>query len=101
MKDPYQIINNLSPGDALAILKSLAASDAQLARRITEIATAQLSQVDPEEVAAVLHEELNALQVEEVWDRAGSPGQADIVAVKTYIEEELGGWGARLVQRHR
>jgi hypothetical protein len=40
MKDPYQIINNLSPGDALAILKSLAASDAQLARRIAEIATA-------------------------------------------------------------
>jgi hypothetical protein len=33
--------------------------------------TAYLSQVDLEEVSAVLYDELDALEVEEVWDRAG------------------------------
>jgi hypothetical protein len=29
--------------------------------------------------------------------KAGSPGRADVKAVKTFIEDELGGWGIRLV----
>jgi hypothetical protein len=71
MKDPHEIIDHLSPTDALSILRTLASSDEQLARRIAEIATAHLSEVDPEEVAVVLYDELDALEVEEVWDRAG------------------------------
>ncbi|TEU19246.1 MAG: hypothetical protein E3J21_04285 [Anaerolineales bacterium] len=71
MKDPHEIIDHLSPTDALSILRTLASSDEQLAARIAEIATAHLSEVDPEEVAAVLYDELDALEVEEVWDRAG------------------------------
>ena len=181
MKNPREIIDQLSPTDALAILKTLAASDEELARRIAELALAHLKGVEPEEVAAVLHESLEALEVEEVWDRAGetrhgyvepgeaadqmieevlepfleelkkyqklglsiearrlcmgllaglyrfehvsisefknwapdspiifaeevvetwktgSPGRADRAAVKAFIEDELGGWGGRLV----
>ena len=181
MKEPHEIIDHLSPTDALSILRTLADSDEQLAKRIAEIATAHLSEVDPEEVAAVLYHELDALEVEEVWDRAGptrhgyvdpgeaadqmieevidpyleelkkyqeldmnteanrmcmglllglhrfkhestsefkdwapdapnsfawtvvdawkagAPSRADVKAVKTFIEEELFGWGARLV----
>ncbi len=29
--------------------------------------------------------------------KAGSPGRADVKAMKAFIEGELGGWGARLV----
>ena len=59
MKDPLRIIDHLSPTDALAILRTLAGSDDQLAARIAEMATARLRGVDPEEVAAALYDELN------------------------------------------
>jgi hypothetical protein len=96
MKDPHEIIDHLSPTDALSILRTLAASDEQLALRIAEIATAHLSEVDPEEVAAVLYDELDALEVEEVWDRAGpkrhgyvDPGEAADEMVEEVIEPYL------------
>jgi hypothetical protein len=66
VKDPHEIIGQLSPNDALAILKTLAHDDEHLAARIAEIAMTHLSDVDPEEVAFVLYEELNFLEVEEV-----------------------------------
>jgi hypothetical protein len=100
MKDPHEIIDRLSPADALSILRTLAASDKQLARRIAEIATAHLSEVDPEEVATVLYDELNFREVEEVWDRAGpkrygyvEPGEAADQMIEEVLEpflEELG-----------
>ncbi len=80
---PHEIINQLSPGDGLAILQTLAREDEQLAARIAEIATARLRDVDLEDVAFALYEELECLEVEEVWDRSGStrhgyvePGEA-------------------------
>ena len=181
MKDLHKIIDHLSGSDALSILRILAGSDEELAARIVEIATTYLSGVDPEEVATLLYDDLNFLEVEEVWDRAGetrygyvepgeaadqmieevlkpfldelakyqklgmnteanrmcmgllmglyrferdsvsefkdwapdapiifaetvvgawkdgAPSQADVAAVKSFIEDELGRWGARLV----
>ena len=83
MKDPREIIDHLSSTDGLSTLRTLVDSDERLARRIAEIAMAHLGEVDPEEVAAVLYDELDALEVEEVWDRAGrtrygyvEPGEA-------------------------
>jgi hypothetical protein len=82
MREPRQIIDHLSPADALSILEALADSDEQLAARIAEMATARLRGVDTEDVAAVLYDELDVLEVEEVWDRAGSthhsPSRADV-----------------------
>jgi hypothetical protein len=72
MRKPREIINQLSPQDALAVLKALAASDANLARHIAEIATEHLSEVDPQDVAEEVYYELESLQVENVWDRSGS-----------------------------
>jgi hypothetical protein len=96
MKDPHEIIDHLSPTDALSILRTLADSDEQLARRIAEIATAHLSEVDPEGVAFVLYDELSFLEVEEVWDRAGpkrhgyvDPGEAADEMVEEIIEPYL------------
>lgn len=71
MKDPLEVIDQLSHGDALAVLRTLAREDERVAVRIVEIATVQLSGVEPEEVAYMLHDELSFLEVEDVWDRAG------------------------------
>lgn len=83
MKDAHKLIDNLSPDDALSILKSLAADDPPLATRIAEMALKRRTDVDPEEVAAELYDALEALEVEELWDRAGEtrdgyvePGEA-------------------------
>jgi hypothetical protein len=96
MPAPHEIIDQLSHGQALAILKALAASDEQLANRIAEIGTAYLSRVDLEEVAAVLYDELDALEVEEVWDRAGKtrhgyvePSEAAYQMVEEVIDPYL------------
>jgi hypothetical protein len=69
--DPHTIIDHLSPGDALAILRILVREDDQLVAHIAEVARSYLSSVDPEEIALDLYAELDALDVEEVWDRAG------------------------------
>jgi hypothetical protein len=92
-KDLYTFIDHLSPGDALAILKILAREDDRLAAHVAEVATSYLSSVDPEEIAHVLYEDLDALEVEEVWDRAGptrhgyvEPQDASSEMVKQVIE---------------
>ena len=96
MKDPQEIIDQLSPDDALAVLKAISREDDQLAARIVEKATLYLSNVDPAEVAAALYAELDALEVEEVWDRAGpkrhgyvDPGEAAHEMVQEVIESFL------------
>ena len=71
MKEVHQIIEQLSPADAKSILQALAASDETLAARITAMALARLRPVDVEGGAAALYDGLEALEVEEVWDRAG------------------------------
>jgi len=71
-KHAYSIIDHLSPNDALAILRILVHEDDRLGARIAEVATSYLSNVDPEEIALDLYAELDALNVEEVWDRAGA-----------------------------
>jgi hypothetical protein len=98
MKEPHEIIDQLSPEDALVVLKALARDDERLAARIAEITTTHLGTVDPEEVAFGLYEELEFLEVEEVWDRAGptrhgyvDPGEAadEMVdeVIKPYLEQ--------------
>jgi hypothetical protein len=100
MKEPHEILDHLSPTDALSILRTLADRDEALARRIAEIATGHLGDIDSEEVAAELYAELDALEVEEVWDRAGEtrygyvePGEAADQMIEEVLEpflEELG-----------
>ncbi len=72
MENPYDIINNLSPEDAFAILRRLAADDEKLAVKIATLSLAYLSNVDVEDVAGALLDDLEGLTPEEVWDRAGN-----------------------------
>ena len=99
-QEPNKIIDQLAVSEARSILKALAASDEGLAGRIAEMAMSSLNQVDVEEIAAVLYNELDALEVEEVWDRAGrtrygyvEPGEAADQMIEEVLEpflEELG-----------
>ncbi|MAF76045.1 MAG: hypothetical protein CMF17_09370 [Idiomarinaceae bacterium] len=66
------IINNLSPQEALTLLKNLAENDPQLAKRIAQMAHEHIREVDSQDVAADVYSDLDALQVEDVWDQAGS-----------------------------
>ncbi len=64
MKDVHQIIEQLTPADARAVLHALATGDEAFAARIAEMALARIQQVDVEEVAAALYDELEALEYE-------------------------------------
>lgn len=65
------ILNNISGGDALTILKILVRGNAKLAQRVEQIAKENLSDIDPEIIAEDVYFQLNALEPEEVWDRSG------------------------------
>jgi len=71
MKKPMEIIEQLSPQDALAILEILANSDDQLAKRIAEVAMEHLREVNTEDISADVYYELEFLAVEDVWEKAG------------------------------
>ncbi|MBI4316913.1 MAG: hypothetical protein HY675_00365 [Chloroflexi bacterium] len=71
MTDVGKIIDQLSHADALSILRTLADEDEQLGRRIAKIAQNLLSDVDREDVADYLYAELDALEVDDVWEQAG------------------------------
>ena len=91
MPNAREIIDQLSHYQALTILRELAAGDEQLAGRIAELGTACLSKVDVEEVAAALYDELDDLEVEEVWDRAGKTrhGYVDTSEAACQMVEEV------------
>ena len=71
MTDVHQIIEQLSPADASAILHALATNDETLASRIAKLALAHFDQIDVDAVSVDLYDELVALEVEVVWERAG------------------------------
>jgi hypothetical protein len=70
-KSSTEIIEQLSPAVALEVLRILARRDAAIADQIAEIALAHLGDVDLEEIAGTLYEDLSLLDVEEVWAQAG------------------------------
>lgn len=89
-QDPLDTLEHLSPADALAILRTLARNDAELAARIAEIARARLRGVDLEEIACVLYEELTYLEVEDVWYGAG-PTRHGYVEPQDVADEMIAG----------
>lgn len=89
--NPHNIINNLSPEDAGAILRQLAAHDEKLAAKIAEIALSYLSDVEAEEITDALLAELEGLTPEDVWDRSGNTryGYVETGEAAAQIIEEL------------
>jgi hypothetical protein len=95
-----RIFESISGNDALAILKVLADRDDGVTQEIEAIARELFSHVTIDDVAANVQMELESLDVEYVWDRAGSkrggyvdPGDAGWEmfeeALKPFQDEEL------------
>ena len=71
-KGKSQILESITGSDALSILNVLAQRDEQIKTVIEKTAVEILGTVDVDEIAAAVQMELEFLQVEDVWDRAGA-----------------------------
>ena len=67
-----KVLESVTGSDALTILRHLAEQDSRIADRIAEAAKEILGEVDVEREAEEVQMDLEFLDVEEVWDRAGS-----------------------------
>ena len=66
------IIDEINEEDAYMILKQLANEDDTVKKRIEKIALDYLSDVDIDEIAEHVFDELDSIEVEELWDQSGS-----------------------------
>lgn len=64
-------IDCVTPADALTILKTLSEEDARLRERIESMIIDLLGEVDLDELAGEVLYKLDAIQVEDLWDRSG------------------------------
>lgn len=67
-----EILESITGNNALSILKVLAQRDVNMKRTIENIAMEVLSGVNVDEIAVQVQTELEFLQVEDVWARAGA-----------------------------
>lgn len=80
------IIDNISANDALTILNILSEEDVKIRERITRIAKEHLSGADFEDIASQVFFDLNAIEVEELWDRSGSTSYGYVEPVEMAFE---------------
>ncbi len=66
------LIDKISPNEALKILKQLAKADKNIRIKIIEIADIIIRDFDIEEICDDVFLVLNGMDVEELWDRSGS-----------------------------
>lgn len=66
-----QILDDIRAKYAFEILKKLADEDANISKRIEELALEYLIEVDPDDIAESVFYDLDRLAVEDVWDNSG------------------------------
>jgi len=71
-KGKSEILESITGSDALSILNAIAQRDEKIKTTIEKTAMEILSAVDVDEIAAKVQGELELLQVEDVWARAGA-----------------------------
>lgn len=71
-KKANDILNNITSYDAKSILRIILERHAELTDEIYLIAMELLSDVNSEDIAIDVFNELNSIQVEELWDRSGA-----------------------------
>ena len=71
-KGKSEILESITGSDALSILNAIARRDEKIKTTIEKTAMEILSAVDVDEIAAKVQGELELLQVEDVWARAGA-----------------------------
>lgn len=70
-KSKRDILKDINPSDALNILNILIEEDSRLEDKIYQIVVKMLSEVDSDDIAFEVYNELDRLEVEELWDRSG------------------------------
>jgi hypothetical protein len=66
------VLETITPADALTILQRLLEGDAEMAKRIEDVALEILRGVNIDSVTSEVQTELESLHVEDVWDASGS-----------------------------
>jgi hypothetical protein len=69
--DKMHFLDVISPQDAVHILRALYAESNEMAGKIERVAEKHLGEVDIEGIADDVYSALDALEVEELWDRSG------------------------------
>ncbi len=89
-KDP---LSDIDPEDAYGILLQLVRDEPRLLRKVRELAEGALADVDARDVASQVFEDLQGLQVEDLWDGAGPTRDEGYVsegeAARRMLEEAL------------
>lgn len=70
-KSKRDLLKDINPSDALHILKVLIEEDNGLEDKIYRIAVKILSDVDSDDIVFEVYNELDRLEVEELWERSG------------------------------
>ncbi len=65
------IINKISPDEALTILRQITKTDKELKKKIIELAESLFKDVDVDEICEAVFYALGGIDVHELWDRAG------------------------------
>ncbi len=86
------ILNKISPNEALTIILYLAKSDNEIKKKIINIAEDLMKEVDLEEISEEVFSALDGIDVHELWDRSGAKSNGytspEDMAVEM-MEEEL------------
>ncbi len=87
---------NISPSEALLILKKLGQEDPIIRKRIEEIFINQVREVNISEISEEVVSDLDFLDVEDLWDRSGSyrdgytdPGEAAFEMIEEVVEPHI------------
>lgn len=87
-----KLIDKISPGEALMIIQQLAKTDKNIKKKIEEIAEGIVRDVDFENICDDVLSVLNAIYVEDLWDRSGATQYGYVtpedMAIEM-VEEEL------------
>ena len=65
------LLNKISPDEALEILKILAKNDKQIKKKILDIAENMIKDVDYESISDVVFWALDAIDVHDLWNSSG------------------------------
>jgi hypothetical protein len=65
------ILENISPSEALEIVRQLCKEDELIKEKIIKIALKLMSNVSQEEIANEVYYALNSIDVQDLWDRSG------------------------------
>jgi hypothetical protein len=65
------IFDKISPNEALKILRQITKTDKNLKKKIIELAEDLFRDVDVDEICEAVFDALDAIDVHELWDRAG------------------------------